>query len=149
MSPTAPPPEQSYANHVRRLPALYVAGCVAILLGFAGALWELFTRPGPLAAALALAALGAGAASYYARINALVVQTRLVAFEERLRLARLLPAELAARLPELATDQLVATRFASDDEVAELVRQVLDEGLSQKRAIKRRIRTWRADWHRV
>lgn len=87
--------------------------------------------------------------AYYARVNALVVQTRLVQLEERLRLERLLPAELRARLPELTTDQLVATRFASDGEVADLVRQVLDEGLAGRGEIKRRIRSWRADWMRV
>lgn len=61
----------------------------------------------------------------------------------------LLPDELRARLPELGEDRLVATRFASDGEVADLVRQVLDEGLGRKDEIKRRIRHWRADHRRV
>lgn len=95
------------------------------------------------------AAVAVGVLAYYVRINALVVQTRLVQLEERLRLERLLPDELRARLPELGEDRLVATRFASDGEVADLVRQVLDEGLGRKDEIKRRIRHWRADHRRV
>jgi hypothetical protein len=144
-----PQREQSFANHARRLPPLYVAGAAAAVLALGAGLWELVARPSPGAAGLVLAALGAGAGIYFARINALVVQTRLVCLEERLRLERLLPAPLAARLPELGTDQLVATRFACDEEVAELVRQVLDEKLTSRNEIKRRVRTWRADWRRV
>jgi hypothetical protein len=141
--------EQNFANHARRLPPRYVAGATAAVLALVAGLWELVARPSPGSAALVLVALAAGAGIYYARINALVVQTRLVCLEERLRLARLLPAPLVARIGELGTDQLVATRFASDGEVADLVRQVLEEKLTSRKEIKRRVRTWRADWMRV
>jgi hypothetical protein len=39
----------------------------------------------------------------------------------------------------------VALRFASDAELPGLVRQVLDENLTDRREIKRRIREWQAD----
>jgi len=142
-------PEQTYANHVRRLPRLYVAGCLALAAWLLWTLWVAFREPSVAAVADLLAAFALAVVAYYVRINSLIVQTRLVQLEERLRLERLLPEDLRARLPELTKDQLVATRFASDAEVGELVRQVLDEGLVRRDAIKRRIRVWRADWQRV
>lgn len=141
--------EQSYANHVRRLPRLYVAGCLALVAWLLWALWVAFRTPTLAAFVELLAVFAVAVFAYYVRINSLIVQTRLVRLEERLRLERLLPEDLRARLPELSGDQLVATRFASDGEVAELVRQVLDEGLVRRDEIKRRIREWRADWQRV
>lgn len=140
---------QTYANHVRRVPLIYWAGALALVAQIGVSVYALWIGrwiPGALGL---LSAAGAGVALYYARTNALVVQTRLVCLEERLRLERLLPADLRARLPELSADQLVATRFASDGEVAELVRAVLDERLARRKEIKRRVRDWRADWHRV
>src|SRR6185503_7651469 len=77
------------------------------------------------------------------RMFALSVQDRVIRLEERLRLERLLPAELRARIPELEIPQLVALRFASDGELTELVRAVLSERIHDRREIKRRIRDWR------
>jgi hypothetical protein len=142
-------PSQSYSNHVRRLPAPYVAACLVLALAAAGALAEIVLRPSILAAALLLAVAAAGIFAWYVRINALIVQNRVIRLEERLRLARLLPAELAGRIDELDIRQLVALRFASDGELVELVRAVLDGRLVGADAIKRAVRDWRGDWLRV
>jgi hypothetical protein len=61
---------------------------------------------------------------------------------------RLLPADLAGRIHELAPKQFVGLRFASDAEVAERVREALDEHLDGE-AIKKRIQCWRPDLFRV
>jgi hypothetical protein len=142
-------PAQTYANHVRRPPLLYYASCGALIVGALGFGWDLFRHPSVVAASGLVATLGAGGIAWYARINALRVQDRVIRLEERLRLERLLPADLRARIGELGFGQLAALRFASDDEVAELFRQVLAEDLQDRRVIKRRIRNWRADWMRV
>lgn len=146
---SSPETAQSYATHVRRLPALYVAGAVLAALAFLGAIAELVCRPSIAAATLLALAGAAVLALYYGRVNALRVQDRIIRLEERLRLERLLPAELRARAAELTVEQLVALRFASDGELAELVRAVLEERLTERDPIKRRIGSWRADWLRV
>ena len=45
-------------------------------------------------------------------------------------------------------DQLIGLRFAADDEVVELAKQALEQNLNRKQ-IKERIKSWRADNWRV
>ena len=146
MSNEAP---QSYANHVRRLPPLLVAVGVALA---ANVLWTIavaWKYPRmmtfePVVFAVALVVL-----LWPLRTMVLTVQDRVIRLEERLRLERLLPADLAPRISELSIGQLASLRFASDEEVAELTRQVLDERLTDREAIKKRIKSWRPDHQRA
>jgi hypothetical protein len=62
-----------------------------------------------------------------------------------MRLAQLLPEDLRGRIGELRPGQLVGLRFASDGEVADLVRRVLGGELQTNDQIKRAIKDWRAD----
>ena len=77
------------------------------------------------------------------------VQDRLIRLEMQLRLQQILPADLRGRLKELKVDHLIALRFASDDEIAELIREVLGGKLSSQNEIKKRIRNWQGDYLRA
>jgi hypothetical protein len=87
--------------------------------------------------------------AWYARTFPLKAQDRIIRLETQLRLARVLPSELAARVPELRTGQLIALRFASDEELPDLARRCLDGELRRREDIKRQIRTWVPDPHRL
>ncbi|HMI49418.1 MAG TPA: DUF6526 family protein [Gemmatimonadaceae bacterium] len=76
-------------------------------------------------------------------------QDRVIRLEERIRLERLLPADLRGRLGDLTTGQLIELRFAPDDEVPELTRRVLGGELTTRGDIKKAIRNWRGDHLRV
>ncbi|HEX5724703.1 MAG TPA: DUF6526 family protein [Longimicrobiaceae bacterium] len=86
---------------------------------------------------------------FTARWQVLAVQDRLIRLEMWLRLRHLLPPDLQPRIGELRTGQLLALRFAPDEELPELVRATLAGELGGKRAIKRAIRSWRGDYLRA
>ena len=83
------------------------------------------------------------------RTMPLRAQDRIIRLEERSRLERLLPGELRGRVGELTPSQLIAIRFAPDDEVPELTRRALNGELKSQGDIKRAIRNWRSDHLRV
>ena len=67
----------------------------------------------------------------------------------RLRLAGLLPPDLQPRIGEFTIAQLVSLRFAGDEELPVLARQVLEEKLEDRKTIKRRIKSWQGDFLRA
>jgi len=94
-------------------------------------------------------AVGVIMVALYARLFPLGAQDRVIRLEERLRMERILPDDLKARIQDFSTGQLVALRFASDEELPELARRVLDEGITDKKLIKQAVKNWRADNQRI
>ena len=66
-----------------------------------------------------------------------------------MRLQSLLPDDLKPRINDFSTAQLIALRFASDGELPDLARKVLDENIVEQKPIKAAIKTWRPDYQRV
>jgi hypothetical protein len=86
---------------------------------------------------------------FLSRDMPLRAQDRIIRLEERARLERLLPSDLRGRVGELTAAQLIAIRFAADDEAPDLTRRTLNGELKSQGDIKRAIRNWRADHLRV
>jgi len=141
---------QTYKNHTRLLPPFHFFVLPVLLANFVWSLYRLkawnYSLDGFLAVAVA-AALLVGFVSV--RIFALTVQDRVIRLEEQLRYARLLPADLQARIGEFTIGQFVALRFASDAELSALARKVLDEKLKERNTIKRLVKNWKPDFLRV
>lgn len=149
MSESRQVPEQSFEKHAKFVPG-YHFWTTPLL--FFPALWFGYRAATDFNAdrlALFLFAVGAMLAGYFLRAFPLGVQDRVIRLEERLRLERLLPADLRGRIPELTTKQLVALRFASDQELPDLARKVLEQQMTDRREIKRLVRNWRADHQRI
>lgn len=142
--------EQSYSNHMRFVPPFhfFVLPVLVINFGFSVYWWWKagFSLAGAVGVVVA-ATLFVGFTCV--RLMAMAVQDRLIRLEERLRFERVLPADLQARIPEFTMDQLVAMRFASNAELPELARKVLDEHIKERKAIKQMIKTWRPDFARA
>lgn len=85
----------------------------------------------------------------FARLFATGNQDRLIRLEERMRMHALLPEDLRGRIDDFTTGQLVALRFASDGELPDLARKVMDEGIDDRKAIKQLIQHWRPDYQRI
>jgi len=83
------------------------------------------------------------------RNSVVAVQDRVIRIEMRLRLAGVLPPDLCSRIPEFTVGQLVSLRFACDAELPVLARKVLDEKLNDRKAIKKLIKNWQADYLRA
>ena len=75
----------------------------------------------------------------------MTVQDRVIRLEMRLRLVELLPADLKPRIPDFTVAQLISMRFASDAELPALARKVLDDKLTDRKAIKQLVKDWQAD----
>lgn len=140
-----PPEPQSYANHRRVFPLFhYVALPVAIVNVVVRAV-RLARLPSALRAWELAFAIGIAGGFIAARTMALIVQTRVIRLEMRLRLAIVLPPELRPRIPALTPRQLVGLRFASDAELPALVRRCLAGELTTADQVKRQIVQWQAD----
>jgi hypothetical protein len=148
------PEIQNLQNHVRRdppflfaLPILllnvFFTIAVAILHAVHHGTHHLLLHVWLILVSIALLLVAANS-----RVKDLKVQDRVIRLEERLRFAALLsPAALSASA-NLTLPQIVALRFASDQELPGLVARTLAENLTP-RQIKESITSWRPDTHRV
>jgi hypothetical protein len=143
---------QTYATHRRYVPLYHFVAPLILLLNllwtFVGIyhFWRFggrYDRINSIVQVLVAAVLLV--LWFYLRTFPLAVQDRLIRHEMRRRLGELLPADQRARIPELTVSQLIALRFASDEELPTLTRKVLDEKIADREAIKRLISNWKAD----
>jgi len=141
--------EQSYKSHTRWLPGYHFFVMPVLLINLINALRHVVLSPTRhtawevvLGAALLLLGL-------LSRVMTLTVQDRVIRLEERMRLRQTLPADLHAHIDSLSHRQLVALRFASDAELAALVREIAAGRLATGKDIKMRVKSWRSDWLRA
>jgi hypothetical protein len=139
---------QSLKNHARLDPAYHVLLLVVYVLNLVYAGFHLYRQPSLSSGWYLVLSLVVIVPLLKIRTYPLKVQDRVIRLEERLRLQTLAPQEWKTQLYRLNEDQLIALRFAGDDEVVALAKQALEENLSRKQ-IKERIRNWRADDLRV
>ncbi len=140
---------QNFANHARLVPGYHFVAFGLLAINLVWSIRNIIKVPSWDTAVMLGLAVALVLLFFYARLFALAAQDRLIRLEERLRMATLLPADLKPRIGDFTTAQLIALRFASDAELPDLARRVLDEGLTDRKAIKRLIKDWRADYCRV
>jgi hypothetical protein len=145
---------QNFANHTKIVPPFHFVLMPMLFVNLAWRVYRMWIVIGQehgrasasfdllVAVALIMIALAA-------RIFALQAQDRVIRLEENLRWKSVLAADLAKRFGELKRSQVIALRFAPDDELAGLVARVLAGELQEPKAIKQAIKNWRADNHRV
>jgi hypothetical protein len=140
--------EQNYKNHQRFVFTYHILTGVALLALLIGALRNvIYSTRENLYSAWLLVLVAAILISLFihARSFANKAQDRAIRAEENFRHYLLTGKPLDRRL---GLKQIIALRFASDDEFPTLARRAAEEGLEGD-AIKKSIRLWRADLHRV
>lgn len=140
---------QNYGNHTKIVPLFHLFVLPFLLFYIVWTIVQMaknFSGGTVVGVLLAIALL---LAALYSRLFALAVQDRIIRLEMRLRLAGVLPEDLRFRIPEFSTNQLIALRFASDAELPELARKVLQDRLEDRKVIKKMVRDWQADEQRA
>lgn len=140
---------QNYQNHVRWFPLFHFV--VFPLLAF-NLVWQsvrLYQEPSWDRAEWVLMSFVFILMILAARLQSLRAQDRVIRLEERLRYKSLLPAELAEKASGLRTSEIIALRFASDEELPDLAARVVNGEFASPKEIKLAIRNWRGDHLRV
>jgi hypothetical protein len=140
---------QSFENHTRFMPLFHFFAFPVLGINL---LWSIADLRNGISAASVRGVFVAAALAALAlcsRLFALTVQNRVIRLEMRMRLGQVLPADLRPRIEEFSVGQLVSLRFAGDEELPALARQVLEERVNDPKTIKRRVKNWRADFLRA
>jgi len=142
--------DQHYKNHFRVVPMFHLVTGLAIIAAIVGSfvnLYESRNNHDNLYSASLICLITLILASFFVFIRQfpLKAQDRAIRAEESLR-----HFVLTGKLPDhrLSISQIIALRFASDEELPELSKQAAAENLSSS-AIKKSIKAWRADHHRA
>lgn len=146
-------PAQSFANHTV-FPKMFIFQAVGVLIALIMSIIGLVQigedlGPKLIGAAVLLLSIVAVTMVVKIRTNSLMVQDRIVRLETQVRLERILPDDLKEAARGLTLTQLIGIRFASDEEMADLLRKVLDENIQSGKEIKKLVKNWQADHMRI
>ncbi len=140
--------KQNFKSHARYVPLWHFVTSFAILALLIGSIVNFVksTEDNAYSASLLiLVSLILISIFWYARRFALVAQDRAIRAEENLRHYILTGKPLSR---QLRTSQIIALRFAPDEEFVELAQRTVNEKMRSK-AIKKAIKNWKADHHRA
>lgn len=142
--------DQNFSNHTRMVPLFHYVAFTAALFPFVLSIIHFIKTlgegSGRLQAAGMLSLIAAVIlALWFARSFALKAQDRAIRAEENFRhyLATGKPFDTNLRL-----GQIIALRFAGENEFVALAKKAVDENLTAKQ-IKMAITNWKADYNRV
>lgn len=140
--------EQNFENHGRYIPLWhYITPTImfAVLIGSIINLIHTEKSNHYSAALIVVIALLLFILYWYSRSFALRAQDRAIRSEENFRHFILTGKPFDSRL---RMGQIIALRFASDEEMPALAKRAVEENLMQKQ-IKEAVKKWRADYHRA
>ncbi len=139
---------QNLKNHQRIVPGFHMVLGIMLVANLYYAAHMLMRGVNGMSLHVMIFAVSVLLTAWYARAFALAAQDRVIRLEMRLRVKELAP-QLSSRFDELRIGQVVALRFAGDDELAALMQQVLDGKLTKGADIKAAVKNWKADTQRV
>lgn len=140
---------QTYATH-RYNPKLTGIGFLLVLVAIISFALRWFGIGGQLAFAAGLGALVAAniVLLLISRAYTTKLQDRIIRLEMKMRCAQFLSPVQMGTLSRISMPQLVALRFASEEEVPALLERAEREALAADQ-IKRAIKNWVPDWDRT
>ena len=142
---------QSFQNHAKYYPYhhFFIIPLVLILLGWTIARIDFSTLQSTSESIyFLLLGLIILIISYLPRIYALKNQNRIIRLEMRQHYFYLTGKPFYEKEIQLSSAQIIALRFAGDDEILALIEKTINEKTAPKE-IKKSIKNWKADHHRV
>lgn len=136
---------QNYENHKRFYPPFHFFAVPLTVIGLCFSIYSCIAIPTIITGLLVLAFFLIAIIAVMARMFALKAQDRAARAEENLRYYMLAGSALPN---ELSISQILALRFAGDEEFLTLVDQAVNNKLSPNE-IKKSIKNWRGDYHRI
>ena len=144
---------QNYSNHVRWFPLFHFVVMPLLLLNFLSHLVRLFMAPPEsgrkILAFWVLFSITLILLALASRLQSIKTQDRVIRLEERLRYKDVLSPDLAAKASNLPVEQIIALRFASDEELPGLVERTLNGEFAKPKEIKQAVKNWQGDYLRV
>ncbi|MDQ2922067.1 MAG: SlyX family protein [Acidobacteriota bacterium] len=140
---------QNFANHTRWHPLFHFFVLPVMLINFVWSVVAFAKAPGRDSAWWIVVSLALAMLALFTRTYSLKVQDRIIRLEEKLRYQQLLSPAIVQQTGALTVAQIVALRFAGDEQLEELVGQVLAGKFTKGKDIKQAIKNWRADTFRV
>lgn len=141
--------EQNYKNHARLVTGYHGTLTLFILSGLTGSIFNLYgswnNESFYSASLITLLFVCCCLLFWYTRSFPLKAQDKAIRSEENFRHYILTGKPLPS---ELKMGQIIALRFASDEEFPKLVQRTLSENLDPK-TIKQAIQNWKPDYYRV
>ena len=137
--------EQTYKTHRRYIPLFHFFVEPVLILNVVAQLFYFYRYRTLYEAWMVVIATALAVFVFIVRYMVARVQDRVIRLEERMRLASVVPAEMHGRINDLTMRQLVALRFASDEELPDLAVRCLNGELKGGEQIKKEIKTWRPD----
>ena len=138
--------EQNFKKHARYVPGFHFRTSGIIIAALIIAIVLLVSTGFSLSSVFdLLVVLSLGLLFFYIRHFSTVNQDRIIRAEENFRSYRLTGKALDQRLTK---SQVVALRFAGDEEFPVLSGKAIEENLKPS-DIKKAVQQWRADHHRV
>jgi len=140
---------QTFANHTRWQPPIHYFVLPVMLINVFWTVIVFVKDPNRNSGWAIVVSLALLTLVFFVRLNPLKAQDRIIRLEENLRYQKVLSPAVCQQTSALTPGQIIALRFAGDDELEELVRAVLACKFAKNSEIKRAIKDWRADTFRV
>jgi hypothetical protein len=143
------PTSQNYQNHARYFPLVHFVVIPILTINLIYQSVRLYQEPNLDRGMFLLLSLVFILMAIAARMQALKAQDRVIRLEESIRYRRLLSEEVTSQAAGLPLGQVIALRFSSDEELPELIARTRAGEFTKNKEIKRAVKNWRGDHHRV
>ncbi len=141
-------PNQNFKNHRKFAPLFHYGTLFPTVLLLIWAIVMVINQPGQLTFFLLMFTILFSLNIFHTRIFSVRNQDRIIRMEMRYRYYLLVGKRFEPFEDKLNIKQIVALRFASDEELDPLIQETIEKNLKPDE-IKKKVKNWQSDFQRV